>query len=499
MIPSGLFPISFSPVTAQILPAILQEGIAFPPVNPWMIAPFILLLLAIALMPLVARSWWDRYYGAVAVGLSIPTIAYYLFILNSPGRMAHSGLEYISFIVLIGSLYVVAGGIHINVTGRSTPVSNLLLLGAGAVMSNFLGTTGASMILIRPYLRANRYRLRGFHTVFFIFIVSNIGGALTPIGDPPLFLGYLRGVPFFWVLANVWEVWLLAIAVLLLLYGILDMRSYHRWRISHEGTPAAIPHERATAEGLHNLLFVAVILLSVFIEHPRMVRELLMITAAAGSYLTTKKKIHEANGFSFFPVQEVAVLFLGIFATMVPALDWLEANARIIGLSTAGHFYWGTGILSSVLDNAPTYLNFLSAAGGRFVDQALLSQIREAVALGHAGLGAVAGAHAEEVRAAAAAVMKYHPDVVASGSLPADVLRVGYLLACQGLYLKAISIAAVFFGAMTYIGNGPNFMVKSIADHGGYPCPGFIAYLAKYSVPVLLPLFALVWWLFFRT
>ncbi len=265
MIASGLFPISFSPVTAQILPAILQEGIAFPPVSPWMIAPFILLLLAIALMPLVARSWWDRYYGAVAVGLSIPTIAYYLFILNSPGRMAHSGLEYLSFIVLIGSLYVVAGGIHINVTGRSTPVSNLLLLGAGAVMSNFLGTTGASMILIRPYLRANRYRLRGFHTVFFIFIVSNIGGALTPIGDPPLFLGYLRGVPFFWVLANVWEVWLLAIAVLLLLYGILDARSYHRWRISHEGTPGGIPHERATAEGLHNLFFVAVILLSVFI------------------------------------------------------------------------------------------------------------------------------------------------------------------------------------------------------------------------------------------
>lgn len=406
--------------------------------------PFVVLLSCIALFPLINRHWWEKYYPAVALGLGAVVVYHLLFNLKDALSLIHTGHEYLSFIALIGSLYIVAGGIHINVKGEATPAANCVFLLIGAVLANFLGTTGASMVLIRPWMRMNKYRLTAFHIVFFIFIVSNIGGGLTPIGDPPLFLGYLKGVPFFWVLENVIVVWLLAIAFLLAVFYALDAVNYRR--APAEVRAKETGHgEEWRFQGGHNVFFLFVIIGSVFINHPVLLREALMMLAAILSYKTTPKSVHEANDFNFAPIREVAILFMGIFATMIPALHWLEHNADKIGIQSPGQFYWASGILSAVLDNAPTYLNFLSASLGLFK----VASVQE--------------------------LLTNHPE-----------------------YVRAISVASVFFGAMTYIGNGPNFLVKSIADQSKAKTPGFLGYLFRYSFPVLLPLFAAVWFFFFR-
>ncbi|MBM3888022.1 MAG: sodium:proton antiporter [Verrucomicrobia bacterium] len=414
--------------------------------NPLWIAPFVALLLCIALMPFIAPRWWHRRYPWVALALGALTVGYYVFGLHNGARMLHSFHEYVSFICLIGSLFVVSGGIHINVRGESTPTVNVLYLLSGALVANLLGTTGASMLLIRPFLRTNKYRVTAYHVVFFIFIVSNVGGCLTPLGDPPLFLGYLRGVPFLWVAEHCWMIWAFTLGTLLAIFWVIDYRNFLR-------APATVRAKETAREewrflGLHNVFFLILILAAVFIQRPPFVREALMVVAALGSYFTTRKPIHEANDFSFAPLKEVAFLFIGIFATMVPALDWLELNSRRLGIETVGQFYWGTGTLSSVLDNAPTYLCFLSAAIGLFSGQ--------------------------------------------------NVANVHDLIAVNNHYLVAISIGAVLFGACTYIGNGPNFMVKSIADHAKARTPGFFGYVFRYVLPILLPVYAAVWWIWFR-
>ncbi len=473
------------------------EESALVPVNPLMILPFVLLLLAIAVMPFINKHWWEKNYPYVSAGLGLVTIAYYLFGIHNPVRMVHTGIEYFSFIILIGSLFVVAGGIHIKIKGKSTPLANVILLAIGAVVSNLLGTTGASMILIRPFLRVNKYRLKGFHVVFFIFIVSNIGGALTPIGDPPLFLGYLKGVPFFWVLEYVWHIWAIAIAAVLGVFFVIDYISFKKYE-KNKHLHVEEFDEEAEVSGLQNVFFLAVILAAVFIQDPPFLRESLMLIAAAGSYYTTKKEIHKKNDFNFLPIKEVAILFLGIFATMVPALDWLELNSSAVGITSAGQFYWGAGILSSVLDNAPTYLNFLSASIGLFVNEEIVKQVQHLVSTHGADIGTIGGAYAQEIRSTFETLTKYHADAVASGNVPLSDIQVSYLIGNHNIYLKAISIAAVFFGANTYIGNGPNFMVKSIADQAGANCPSFFGYIWKYSLPILIPIFGLVWLLFFR-
>lgn len=479
------------------LPAYAGDTGSVVPVNPLMIIPFALLLLSIALLPFINKHWWEEYYPAVSIVLGATTLIYYLFVLNNPMRMVHTGMEYLSFIILIGSLFVVAGGIHIRIKGKSTPLANVLLLAVGGVIANVLGTTGASMILIRPYLRANKYRMRSFHVVFFIFIVSNIGGALTPIGDPPLFLGYLRGIPFFWIAEHLWHVWAIVIGILLLIFFMIDTMSFRKFEAGPKRVPEGGLHEEAEVSGLHNCFFLAVILLSLFIEKPLFLRELLMLIAAVGSYTMTKKEIHRKNDFNFQPIKEVAILFLGIFATMVPALDWLEMNAAHIGITSPGQFYWGTGILSSILDNAPTYLNFLSASIGLFVDAEIVQQVRHLVMTHGSDIANVGGTHAEEIRNTFTTLMKYHSELVVTGNVPVDDINICYLIGNHNIYLKAISLAAVFFGAMTYIGNGPNFMVKSIAEQAGAKCPSFFGYVTKYSFPVLIPVFLLVWWVFF--
>jgi Na+/H+ antiporter NhaD/arsenite permease-like protein len=479
-------------------PAFAQEHASHASeVDPVMILPFVLLLLSIAVAPFINKNWWEKNYPLVAVGLGSITVAYYLFFLHNPVRVIHTGMEYVSFIALIGSLFVVAGGIHIQLRGRSTPLSNVALLGIGAVIANIVGTTGASMILIRPYIRVNRYRIRPYHVVFFIFIVSNMGGALTPIGDPPLFLGYLKGIPFFWVAEALWYKWALGMALVLGVFYAVDARSF-------AGLPKTIraeaeeKGEEGSVGGLHNIVFLVVILIAVFITDPPFVREALMVLAAVGSYLMTKKEIHEKNDFNFHPIKEVAFLFVGIFATMVPALDWLELNAARIGIETAGQFYWACGSLSAVLDNAPTYLNFLSASFGLFLNPDIVGQVQHLVQTHGADLSMLGGPYAAEVKNTYETLVKYHYDLVAAGAVPWNDIATAYMIGNHQIYLQAISISAVFFGAMTYIGNGPNFMVKSIAEQTGVKMPSFFGYVVRYSIPVLIPIFFVTWFLFLR-
>lgn len=405
-------------------------------------APFALLLVMIAAGPLLFPTWWSRHYPKVCFGLGAVVVAYYVFGLRATGNVWVQAKNYVSFIAVVGSFFVVSGGIHIRVKGEATPLVNTTFLLIGAVLANVLGTTGASMLLIRPWIRMNRYRITGHHIPFFVFIVCNVGGFLTPIG-PPLLMGYLIGVPFWWVAAHGWPIWLASMAILLAMFYALDARNYRR-------VPEAVRepksgHEEWHFAGLPNLFFLAIIFGAVFIEHPFPLREILMAAAAAASYFTTKKPVHEANHFTFHPVNEVAVLFAGIFATMIPALDWLAANASNFGASTPARFYLGSGLLSSILDNAPTYLSFMSAVSG----------------------------------------------VARTGDIHA-------LLASHSAFVLAISVGSVFFGAGTYLGNGPNLMVKAIADQQQAHAPNFIAYILRYALPFLVPMLVTVWLIFFR-
>jgi Na+/H+ antiporter NhaD/arsenite permease-like protein len=414
-----------------------------------LLVPFILQLLAIALMPFLAHRWWESNYPKVSVALGGVTVLYYLIVLHGGDRLLGAFHEYAGFIILLASLFVTAGGIHIVVRGESTPCRNVFFLILGALLSNLIGTTGASMLLIRPWVRMNKYRITGFHTVFFIFLISNTGGALTPIGDPPLFLGFLKGVPFWWTLEHLWKPWLLVVGLLAGIFYLIDRENFLR-------APRAVRTVETSGgtwcvEGLGNLVPLAFILGAVFLPTPW--REIVMTAAAFLSWYLTPRLIHEKNSFTFAPIREVAWLFLGIFATMIPALDYLEHHATALASSLemgAPYFYYLTGFLSSVLDNAPTYLAFLS------------------VELGLKG-----------------------------GSLgnPQDVLR---LALEDPSHLIAISLGAVFFGAMTYIGNGPNFMVKSIVSEAGVTTPGFFGYILHYALPILLPVLGLAGWLFLR-
>jgi Na+/H+ antiporter NhaD/arsenite permease-like protein len=434
------------PVSAVLaLPAsAFSAGTEIPAVSLWAVLPFVILLLAIALGPFFHRHWWEKNYPIVSLGLGFGVFSYYLLSIGAQ-RMLETLVDYFSFITLIGSLFIVAGGIYLHTERHASPSINTLLLGIGALVSNLIGTTGASMLLIRPLIRINKQRIRGFHVVFFIFVVSNIGGALTPVGDPPLFLGYLNGVPFTWTITHVWYIWLLAVALVLAVFYVLDSYSYRKWAIEHR---RPVGGTRFELLGGQNFFFLFIILAAVFAKTP--VREIIMIAAAAAAYRFAGKDALKANEFTFAPIKEVAILFAGIFATMVPALDWLGLNADRLGIKTPGAYYWASGVLSSFLDNAPTYLNFLSAAMG----------------LHHLALG--------------------------------NPSQMSIFIAEHFRFLQAVSVGAVFFGACSYIGNGPNFMVKSIAEHSGVECPSFVGYILKYSMPVLIPIFTVVWLLFFR-
>jgi Na+/H+ antiporter NhaD/arsenite permease-like protein len=402
------------------------------------VLPFVAMLLGIAFLPLAAPHWWERNANKLLLScaLGLPVAAYYL--VRQPAALLHTGEEYVSFILLLASLYVIAGGIRLTGDLEATPLTNAAFLAVGSVLASFLGTTGASMLLIRPLLQTNRERTRVTHTVvFFIFLVSNIGGLLTPLGDPPLFLGYLQGVPFAWTF-RLWRHWLLAVGPLLVVYWVWD-------RVAHAREPAAaVRLDRATraplrVQGAENGLWLAGVVLAVaFLRAPW--REAMMLVLAALSMWRTPRAVRAANGFTAHPMVEVAALFFGIFLTMIPALELLRLRGDELGVREPWQFFWATGVLSSFLDNAPTYLTFLALAQG--------------LGLG----GAVVG-------------------------VPHGILA-------------AISVGAVFMGANTYIGNAPNFMVKAIAEEAKVRMPSFVGYMA-YSGAILLPLFALVTWVFF--
>ena len=430
---------------------------SIPAVPPYgMVVPFALLLLCIALMPLFAAHFWEHHYPKVAVGLGLVTGAYYAFVAGDWHPLHHAAAEYVSFMALVGSLFVISGGINIRVKGQATPLVNTAFLLIGAVLANVIGTTGASMLLIRPWMKMNKYRITGFHVVFFIFLVSNVGGCLTPIGDPPLFLGFLRGVPFWWVLEHCWQAWAVTVAVLLAVFFVLDWVNFKR-------APQQVSKQHTADEtwffrGLLNLVWLGVVLGAVFL--PKSVQEtmlfgvvsvpaLVMFGAAVASYFTTRREVHEANDFNFGPVKEVGFLFVGIFLTMIPALQILQSG-QAVQIDTPLQYYFATGALSAFLDNAPTYLAFLAAA------------------MGHEHL---------------------------SVDSMADV--VGFA-AGHGAHLVAISLAAVFFGAGSYIGNGPNFMVKAIAEKAKVETPSFLGYLFRYSLPILVPILVVVGWVMVR-
>ena len=469
--------------------------------NPWMMLPFGILLGTIALAPLWFADWWAKHYPKVAFALGAVTLGYYLFGLHAYPRVLAVAHEYLSFIALIGALFVVSGGIHISVKGEATPWVNVMFLLIGAVLANVLGTTGASMLLIRPWIRMNKYRITAHHIVFFIFIISNVGGCLTPIGDPPLFLGFLKGIPFWWVAEHCWPMWATGLGILLAMFFVVDSFNFRRAPKPIREKETA--HEQWRFDGLANVFFLAVILGAVFIKRPIFLREALMAAAAIGSYYTTRKPVHEANHFNFHPIQEVAILFLGIFATMMPALDWLGLNARsLLGENPApGFFYWGAGGLSSLLDNAPTYLAFLSAVFGSFIDQDIIAQVQHLVQTGGADLATyVHGEHADAIKNTFLALQKYHGDHVLAKGVSTDEIEVCFLLGNVALnqFILAISVGAVFFGACTYIGNGPNFMVKAIADQQKVRTPTFLGYVFRFTLPFMVPMLLVVWWLFFR-
>jgi Na+/H+ antiporter NhaD/arsenite permease-like protein len=444
-----------------------QLGIAL---GEWTVIPFAGLLLCIAILPLVAGHWWEHNHNkAIVAGVLAAIVAAYLAIFWQGVGIAalkHVLLEYVSFVILLGALYVISGGVYVGGSLNGTPLANTGLMALGAVMASFIGTTGASVLLVRPLLRANRTRANKAHlVVFFIFIVSNCGGLLTPLGDPPLFMGFMAGVPFLWTMEHLWLEWLVVNITLLVVFHVWDEVVFAREEKVRPGPQLeeVMKHEPLSIRGGLNFLFLAGVVAAVYgkgvYNWPWGVQEGIMALMGVLGYATTAAANRQANKFTFAPIIEVAVLFLGIFVTMAPALQilnaWGSGHREVLGLpfgmSQPWHFFWATGILSSFLDNAPTYITMAATASGLKEVPAEGQYLREFLALG------------------------------------GDAPRL----------LAAISCGAVFMGANTYIGNGPNFMVKAIAEENGVKMPSFFGYMA-YSIGVLIPIFGVVTLVFFR-
>jgi Na+/H+ antiporter NhaD/arsenite permease-like protein len=419
----------------------------------WSIIPFILMLLSMAILPMAVPAWWNsnRNKFVVSAIASIPVLVL-VFWFHQLQRLRIEMMDYVSFIILLGALFIISGGIHIRGAWAGTPLVNTMFLAVGAVLANLIGTTGASMLLIRPFMRANHKRQRRAHLiVFFIFVVSNIGGLLTPLGDPPLFLGYLGGVPFDWTL-KLYRQWAFAVGAILIVFNLVDQYVFNREDVKTSGDliEEVQSHRRLHIDGGMNFIYLlGVMAASPLSEHFHLgkgIQGSIMMAMALLSWFRTPREIHKANHFHFDPIVEVAALFLGIFVTMIPALEILECKAHVWNFQQPWQFFWMAGGLSSVLDNAPTYLTFVALAQGTVG----VSSLSELI---HSGLG--------------------------------DRL------------LQAISCGAVFMGANTYIGNGPNLMVRSIAESAGIKMPSFFGYMV-YSISILIPLFIAITLIFFR-
>jgi Na+/H+ antiporter NhaD/arsenite permease-like protein len=438
---------------------------------PWAV-PFIGILLSIALCPVLAPQVWHRHFGKITAAWAAAFLIPFVLVFGAGTAWAglvHALLaEYLPFILLLTALFTVSGGIYIRGNLRGTPVLNTLILLIGGFLASFMGTTGASMLLIRPLIRANDNRKTNAHVViFFIFVVSNVGGSLTPLGDPPLFLGFLKGVDFFWTMRHLLPETLLLMAALLILFFVLDSYIYRHEGVRRED-PTPDNTERFGCDGALNFVLlgcvVALVLMSGLwkpgiefdvqgtpVGLPGLVRDVGMVIVTLISLAVTPSGVHQRNQFSWAPMQEVAKLFAGIFLTIIPVIAMLQAGVngpfsavvRAVtnadGLPNPAMYFWATGMLSGVLDNAPTYLVFFNTAGG---DAAQL-------------MGPLATT------------------------------------------LVAISAGSVFMGALTYIGNAPNLMVKAIAEDRGVRMPSFFGYMA-WSFGILVPLFVILTFLFFR-
>ncbi|GAB2464290.1 sodium:proton antiporter [Comamonas humi] len=434
--------------------------------------PFAGILLSIALLPLLAPHFWHHHFGKVAAGWALAFLVPFAVVFGLPlagANFVHALVaEYIPFVVLLTALFTVSGGIYVRGNLHGSPGLNTAILAIGTVLASFMGTTGASMLLIRPLIRANDGRKSCVHVVvFFIFLVSNVGGSLTPLGDPPLFLGFLKGVSFFWTMEHIWgETLLLSIALLVVFY-LLDSYLFRRDGKHPRPDPTPDTHSLGFDGKLNFVLLLGVIALVLMsglwksevvfdvvgtpVGLPGLVRDVGLIVLTLASLKLTPAIVHQANQFDWAPMQEVAKLFAGIFLTIIPVIAMLKAGTdgpfgaivravtRADGSPDPAMYFWATGVLSSFLDNAPTYLVFFNTAGG-------------------------------------------DPAVLMTALAPT---------------LAAISAGAVFMGANTYIGNAPNLMVKAIAESRGVPMPSFFGYMA-WSCGVLLPLLAIITWIFFR-
>jgi Na+/H+ antiporter NhaD/arsenite permease-like protein len=441
----------------------------------WAVTPFVLILLCIAIIPLVHGRWWERNLnkGVVSLLCALPVLAY----LIDQGPLGFEVLaeilhDYYSFIVLLVALFTISGGIYLEGDLRATPIVNTTFLGLGALLASFIGTTGAAMLLIRPLLKTNSERRHKTHVfVFFIFLVANIGGSLLPVGDPPLFLGYLYGVPFFWTLEALWRAWLTAVAILLAVFYVWDTYAYSK-ESRRDKDLDRVRERGISIHGRINFLLILGVLLSVvclgkyelasgavvdvtWMQQPVML--LLALVSFAIDYKARERPRREGherhqtprdhNRFSFAPMIEVAVLFIGIFITMVPAVCLLKAHGAESGLTRPWQFYWMAGGLSSFLDNAPTYATHFALGQG----------VTKGLGAGGSDLVLVA---------------------TRTGPIAWNILM-------------AISLGAVFMGANTYIGNAPNFMVKSICEEAGIRMPSFFGYML-YSIGILIPTFLLI-------
>lgn len=430
----------------------------------WSVIPFAGLLLSIALLPMVAEHFWhkNRNQLLVAMGWASPVLGYLVYLAYTDhGVLGHDAMhglqhaveEYLSFIALLGSLYVISGGILLRGDLQGRPVVNTTFLALGAVISNVIGTTGASMLLIRPMLRTNSERAHTWHIpLFFIFLVSNIGGALTPIGDPPLFLGYLRGVDFWWTLRVLWTAWLPVVALLLVMFYALDTYLYAKEDLAHK-TQDATAIQPLRLDGNVNFLLLAGVIAAVLLLSPDAevvdyrhyyVREIAMFALAGLSLVLTPRALRASNDFSWTPILEVAALFSGIFIAMIPATTLLQTYGDQLGVTQPWQYFWATGALSAFLDNAPTYVTFAAMACGTYDHCTSAENL---------------------------------------GTLTAEP--------ASAAVLAAISLGAVFMGAGSYIGNGPNFMVRAIAEQSGYKMPSFFGYVG-YAAVFLGPVFVLL-------
>lgn len=427
----------------------------------WWSIPFVVMLLTIAIGPLIAEKWWGQNKNKLLVSLFLGVpVAIYMLASGFSGHLIETiAYDYIPFMVLLGSLFVITGGIHLSGDIKASPLNNTLFLGIGFVLASIMGTTGAAMLLIRPVIATNSERKYTTHTIlFFIAAVANCGGLLTPLGDPPLFMLYLRGAEFSWFL-NLFPEWIFTGGLLLLIYYFVD-RHYYKKENWENIAEDYIRIEPIRISGNINFLFlVGVVIAVAFVNKgniPQMgeenasiglkyLREIILITLTCLSLYYTKTAVRKKNKFSWEPIVEVAYLFLGIFITMAPTLIWLAKNAGSFGITQPWQFMYTSGGLSSFLDNTPTAVAFYDLARG----------------------------------------------LVTSG-LPASLTDSNMVAGVPEVLLRAICVGAVFFGAMTYIGNGPNFMVKSIAEESGIKMPSFFAYMWRFSLIVLLPIYILV-------